>query len=77
MKPAESSSFVTVPHLSLVRSSADDRAQVEAFSAAFNALNMARHYLIAGNERAAERKANMALHALRQLLPTSDMTFQA
>lgn len=72
MNHVESSSFATAPRLSLVHSRVDESSQNEAFSAAINALSMARHYLLTGDERAAAHKASAALSALLRLAPLAE-----
>lgn len=69
MKRPQSSSFNlnSLQPIELIEGRPDDLG-IQSFHTAINALSMARHYLLQGNEQAAEHKACAALAALRSLL---------
>ncbi|RMX15421.1 hypothetical protein EBQ34_06990 [Vandammella animalimorsus] len=69
MKRPQSSSFTlgSAQPIELIEGRPAD-LQIQSFHTAINALSMARHYLLQGNEQAAESKASAALAALRCLL---------
>ena len=69
MKRPQSSSFTlhSLQPIELIEDRPDD-LEIQSFHTAINALSMARHYLLQGDEQAAEHKACAALVALRSLL---------
>ncbi|MDO4723333.1 MAG: hypothetical protein Q4A97_01055 [Comamonadaceae bacterium] len=69
MKRPQSSSFaLSSPQpIELIEGGPAD-LEIQSFHTAINALSMARHYLLQGDEQAAAHKASAALAALRSLL---------
>ncbi|WP_144011831.1 hypothetical protein [Vandammella animalimorsus] len=69
MKRPQSSSFAfgSAQPIELIEGGPAE-LEIQSFHTAINALSMARHYLLQGDEQAAESKASAALAALRCLL---------